>query len=288
MQVEGLSEEAVRRRWAHFRLPPFPQIAIRLLQLANNDNIPIRQIGDLISSEPAFSSEVLTIANSVLYAPRFPITSVQQAVAVLGTNTLKGLCVTVGVRSYLGESLSRPALRAVWRHNLACALVAKQLIMTGSMEQDKAFTAGVMHDIGRLALAVMQPPEYAGLLGTHNGSACSILPSEREMFGLDHCEVGRRLIGDWKLPADFEAIVADHHSPRKTEHPWRLAELIKVSCRIADTVGFAAFPGCEITPYADLLEELPVQERGLLDADAEKLASEVRSKINPIETQIRP
>lgn len=155
--------------WAHIRLPPFPQIAIRVLQLAKNDDVPMRQLSDLISSEPAFSSEVLTIANSLLYAPRFPVTCILQAIAVLGTKNLKGLCLTVGVRAYLGESLSHPSLRAIWRHNLACALVAEQLALAGLMDKETAYTAGVMHDIGRLALAVIRPKEYATLLETHRG-----------------------------------------------------------------------------------------------------------------------
>jgi HD-like signal output (HDOD) protein len=144
--------------WAHLHLPPFPQIAIRVLQSANNENVPMRQLSDLISSDPAFSSEVLTIANSVLYAPCFPVTSILQAIAVLGTNNLKGLCLTVGVRAYLGKSLTHPSLRAIWRHNLACGLVAEHqhLAASGLMDKDAAYTAGVMHDIGRLPLVVIR------------------------------------------------------------------------------------------------------------------------------------
>ena len=74
--------------WTHLRLPPFPQVAVRILQLANNENVQLRQLCDLISSDPAFASEVLTVANSLLYAPRYPATSILQAIAVLGANTL--------------------------------------------------------------------------------------------------------------------------------------------------------------------------------------------------------
>jgi len=70
----------------HLRIPPFPQIAIRLLQLTDNEDVSMSRVSALISSEPAFSTEVLTIANSALYGVRSPVTSVLQAVAVLGTN----------------------------------------------------------------------------------------------------------------------------------------------------------------------------------------------------------
>jgi putative nucleotidyltransferase with HDIG domain len=270
--------------WAHLRLPPFPQVAVRVLQLVNNENVSLHQLSDLISSDPAFASEVLTIANSALYSPRFPASSILQAIAALGANNLQGLCLTVGVRAYLGKSLGHPAMQAIWRHNLACALIAEQLAASGSLDKDVAYTSGVMHDIGRLALTSVRPKEYALLLSKHHGSPASILQGERELFGWDHCETGRQLIEDWKLPTDFEAIVAEHHSPRPIDGAWDMDELINLSCRMADAAGFAAFPGCEVTPYADLLRELPDRERSLFFADLESLAFEVNNKIHALES----
>jgi putative nucleotidyltransferase with HDIG domain len=276
--------EAIQPPWAHLRLAPFPQVAIRVLQLTNNENVQLHQLSDLISSDAAFASEVLTIANSLVYAPRFPACTILQAIAVLGANHLQGLCLTVGVRSYLGKSLNHPLIRNVWRHNLACALIAQQLAEAGFMDKDTAYTCGVLHDIGRLALAVLRPNEYSALLATHEGSAISILPLETELFGWDHCQAGKHLITDWKLPSDFEAIVADHHDARHAEGTWSMAELIKISCRLADTAGFAAFPGCATTPFPELREELPLRERGAFHADLETLTAEVTSKIHALES----
>jgi HD-like signal output (HDOD) protein len=251
--------------------------------MANNPDGSMRQLSDLISTDPAFSSEVLTIVNSPLYAIRSPINSVLQAIAVLGTNSLKGVCLTVGVRAYLGKSLQQESLRAIWRHSLACGLVAQELAVAGSTSKDAAYTAGVMHDIGRLALAVIRPKEYSALIMTHSGSPSSMLKRERDLFGFDHCEAGKHLIADWKLPAEFQAIVSDHHSARQKDGPWRLPDLIKLSCRMADTVGFSTFPGCEVTPYADLLAEMPEREQGTFRVAVESLAFDVSSKINSLE-----
>jgi putative nucleotidyltransferase with HDIG domain len=283
MPIKEQSEQASRLPWAHLRIPPFPQVAIRLLQLTNNEDVSMSQVSALISSEPAFSSEVLTIANSALYSGRFPVTSVLQAVAVLGTKNLRGLCLTVGVRAYLGDSRNNPSSRAMWRHCLACALLAQQLARAGSIPSAEAYTAGILHDIGRLALAVISTKEYASLLDTHSGSAGSILQEERALFGFDHCEVGRHLIRDWKLPSNFASIVSDHHSVRTKSDPWHLADVINMSCRMADSIGFAVFQGCEHTPFPDLLEELPDRERKTFCADLEVHAFEVSSKINGIE-----
>jgi putative nucleotidyltransferase with HDIG domain len=283
VEIRGQIDEAARIPWAHLRIPPFPQIAIRVLQLTNNEDVSMRDLGDLISSDPSFSSEVLAIANSALYANRSPVTSILQAIAVLGTNRLKGVCLTVGVRAYLGKSLQHESFRAMWRHSLACALIAEQVARGASMNENNAYTAGVLHDIGRLALLIIRPETYGTLLMTHSGSSSSVLLCERDLFGFDHCEAGRNLIVDWKLPADFEAIVSDHHSPREKENVWDLPALINLSCRMADTIGFAVFPQCEITPYADLLAELPQREAKGFHTDREIPAVEVSTKINALE-----
>lgn len=270
--------------WAHLRLPPFPQVAIRVMQLAADENVQLHQICDLISADPAFSSEVLTIANSLLYAPRFPATSVMQAVSVLGATHLQGICITVGVRSYLGKTMRLPALRNLWRHNLAAAIVARGLASHGIIDRDVAFTAGILHDIGRFALCVIQPQEYALLLERHRGTPDSILQGERDIFGWDHCETGAQLIGDWNLPTEFESVISRHHNAPRNDGFWDLAELVKVSCKLADAAGFPAFAGSSVTPYMDLLDELPARERRLFHPVVESLASELETAIHAVET----
>lgn len=145
--------------WAHLCLPPFPQVAVQVLNLAGQENVQLKQLDQLISSDAALAAEVLTVANSLLYAPRYPVTSILQAIAVLGVNALRGLCITVGVRSYLGKALHYPAMLALWRHNLACTLIARRLAFGGIIDQDVAYTAAILHGIGRFALAVIQPQE---------------------------------------------------------------------------------------------------------------------------------
>ena len=93
---------------------------------------------------------------------------------------------------------------------------------------------------------------------------------------------GQQLIADWKMPPEFESIVSEHHAPRQKDGPWGMADLINVSCRMADTVGCAAFPGCEVTPYSDLLDELPERERRLFPPEVETLACDVSNRIQAI------
>jgi putative nucleotidyltransferase with HDIG domain len=253
------------------------------MQMAANENVEFRRLSELVASDQVFATEILSLANSFIYAPRYPIKTILQAIEVLGIQNLQGLCLTVGVRSYLGKYLRHPTMRTLWRHNVATAMIAEQIASAGSMERDVAYTSGVLHDIGRLALAVVRPNEYIDLLGRHVGNSASILEREQALFGLDHCQVGARLVDEWNLPKDFVPIMADHHMPPKQDGRWGMTELLNLSCRMADAVGYGAFPACQATPFAELLEELPPRERNLFHADVETLAFEVSKKIGAVE-----
>ena len=275
---------AVMPPWAYLRLPPFPRIAIRVLQLINDENVQLRQLGELISSDPAFASEVLVIANSAIYAPRYPACTMLQALAVLGADHLQGMCLTVAVRSYLGKSVNHPMIRNLWRHNLACGMVAEQLAAAGFMDEDTAHTAGLLHDMGRLAFAVLRPSAYAEVLQSHRGSGSTILRLEEELFGVDHCQAGRYIVTDWQLPSSFEGVVGAHHEPRREDGAWSMEELFKVSCRMADAAGFPAFPGCEVASFDDLRGELPEREQQRFQPSLNALTNEVASRIAAVES----
>lgn len=284
VQAHGKYEGLDRLPWAQLRLPPFPLVAIRVLQLANDENVQLHQLSELISSDSAFASEVLMVANSVLYSPRYPSSSILQAIAVLGENTLQGMCITVGVRAYMGKSMSDPAMQTLWRHNLACALLSERMAAAGFLDKDTAYTAGILHDIGRVALAVIEPKEYGRLLDEHKGTPESILVREEELLGWDHCETGRRLIHEWKLPEGFEAVVSEHHQGRSGGAAWGMSELVKVSCRMADVLGFPAFKGCDREEFEALLKELPERERKGFCQIYETLAAEIAEGVHAIES----
>lgn len=283
MQIEARKGGA-SLPWAHLRLPPFPQVAIRLLQLANDENVQLHHLSDLISSNPAFAAEVLTIANSLLYAPRIPVSSILQGIAVMGANELKEMCLTVGVRAFLGKSLSLPAMRDLWRHNLACALIAEQLASAGFLDKGIAYTSGVLHDIGRFALAVVRPKAYAACWRPIPAPQAAFLSASGSCWDGIIVTQGPASLSTGSSLRISKRLSRKHHSPRQINGAWGMSELIKVSCRMADTAGFRAFPGCEVTLYSNLLDELPPRERRLFDTDVESLVSTVAGKIQAAES----
>ena len=223
--------------------------------------------------------------NSPLYTFYTPITSILQGITVLGIDRLKGIATTVGVRTYLSSSIENPALHPVWRHSLACAFLAEMYVGQNSANKGAAYTAGIMHDIGRVVLAIMQPEEYAKFLESGQKNQQMALIEEKELFGLDHCEVGLQLIIGWELPGDFVEVVSRHHTASGGVWESKILDAVSFSCRVADAIGFAVAPSLPFS-YQELLDDLPKQKADLFPAQPEELALQISRKISAIESGV--
>lgn len=265
-------------------LPPFPAVAIRALQLVSKTETRLSELHDLICADPAFATEILKLANSPLYGIRTAITSTVQATMLLGFERVKGVALTIAMRSYIGNALHVPALRASWRHSLATAMVAEEVVkvLSRDIDKDTAYTNGLIHDIGRLGLAVMHSDIYGSLLQTIHNSSAALLQSERDLFGVDHCEAGRIMVSYWTLPDEFLDITSRHHEPR-TSGTFDPLTVVNFCCRMADTLGFDFAPCADCPTYEDLLKELPEQARRQLGARPGELTKTIEHKIACIE-----
>jgi HD-like signal output (HDOD) protein len=235
-------------------IPPFPQVAVKALQVISRENEQLRSLSELIATDAAISGEVLRIVNSALFGARIEVTGILQAIHMLGLERIKAIVLTIAMKSYLGAHLEDAALRACWRHGLACALVAQRIARSNLMEADMAYTAGLLHDVGRLALIATYPVEYAALLTDLKQHPGNAMEREKDMFGMDHCAAGLEVIARWNLPAMFAAVVSLHHTSPAPESP--LLSAIRLACRTADAIGFNAVPVDVPVSYDELLEEM--------------------------------
>ena len=277
-----MNQPAMSQPWTLLRLPPFPPLALQVMRMVSRDDVSMKELSELIRADQVFASEILMIANSPLYQSRREIDSILQATTLLGLERMKGLTVTVGVRAYLGDWFNMPSLRACWRHSMACALIAEKLAAAAHMDRDTCYTAGWVHDIGRLGLAALHPKPYAGFLQATEKAPCDILTRERELFSCDHCEAGRKLVEAWKLPARLTEVVSRHHEPRG----WReddILSIVHLSCRMADSLGFAAAHNLISPAYAELLAEIPATGRDQFQLKTEEMTLRLAAQINAIE-----
>ena len=260
------------------RIPAFPPIVLRLLDVLARDDVEIRELVSLISSDPAFSAQILRVANSPLFGFRSQIDSLQAALVVLGLRRVRALTMTVATANHMKAALQVEELSRCWRHMLACALLTEELARACSTFEERAYTAGLLHDVGRLGLLLAYPTEYAELLRNADRNALELLDCEKESLGMDHCEAGRMLAEHWNLPPDFQIIAARHHDPQDNS-ALDLLTLVHLGCRLADTLGFWVIKPLQPSTPEDIQAVLPPALKGRVHIDGDRWRETVERRI---------
>ena len=145
--------------WALRLLPPFPAIAHRILALASSEDVCAHELGGLIKLDPSFSAEILRFANSALFSVRRQVTSLTQAVALLGMDRVRSMATFVALNSMVCRSVRAPALRKVWVHSVVTAIIAEVVAIKCRQDSEFAYTAGLLHNLGILGLMSAYPDE---------------------------------------------------------------------------------------------------------------------------------
>jgi len=267
--------------WQPEKIPPFPAVALKALKLIAGTDSSLIELCNLIRVDAGFSSEILRIANSPLIAFPKTITNILQASMLLGFQRLRKIVLTVGLHEYLHGNFT-PVLQSCWRHSLATALIAERAATWCGLDKEFAHTAGVLHDIGRIALAVSMPKLYDKVVEKGAELPLEVLQIERELCGLDHCEAGRTLVTNWGLPEAFLSTTACHHNSSAAMHG--SASLLPPSCLLADMLGFSVTKYRSSRSYADALAGFSQAMRGRFPADAKQLHSEIANEIKLLET----
>lgn len=262
------------------RLPPFPAVTTKLLRLLSNEDVHVGQIVDLIRADPALASELMRIVNSAIYGFPSRISSIQNAVTLLGLRTVRSFALTVSMKGFLHTALRLDLLRRIWRHCVACGILCEEMSRACSASQggdDRAYTAGLLHNVGRLGLFVAHPHQYEELLS--KPSETDILERERQAFGIDHCEAGAWLAHSWGLPQDLEAVIAGHHEP-PSQIVFELADLVRVAVLLTDALGFDVTPPAHPKTLSDIRSMLPSGAQYRFDPEPEALTARLTDQLN--------
>jgi len=223
--------------WAIQSLPPFPAVALQLMSVLDDEDVPMKKVVDLLRVDPALSAEILRVSNSAYYGLSRQIDSVSHAVVVLGTQTVKRLAMTAALGKFAKKFMHNEGLRTCWDHSIACAMIAEKIAELVPAARDRCYTAGLLHDVGRLALLACHPNEYGGMLAVARENDFDELECERQLFDADHCNTGAYLAHQWQLPEDIAAAIAYHHDPSPVD-----GSTLAVTCAAslaADHLGYA-------------------------------------------------
>lgn len=201
-----------RRPWIFRDLPVFPAVALELIDILEDSAVSIQPVIDLLKRDPALCAEMLRVANSARFQRRRPVTDLHRAVAVLGNANTRRIALQAALRGLFAGSMHVEELHLCWEHCIRTADVAEALAPFIDYAPERAYTAGLLHDIGRLALLALYPHEYARLLQVAADKGLPLLDCEASLFDIDHCKAGAWLAERWRLPADFAEIAARHHA----------------------------------------------------------------------------
>ena len=218
-------------------LPTPNAVAMQLLVSLADEDLSIEQLTRQISLDQGIVAKVLRLANSPFYGLPRRVTLISEAVAIIGWRSVRNLALAAGLaRSFDLSRCPGFDLEAYWRHALACALCAEALARAKGQDGGLAFGCGLLHDLGRVALASLVPDDYARALRWQAESGARLFEAEHACLGLDHGAVGGALARQWLLaPALVDSVALHHQPPEDGSAP--LADLVHVADCVAHGLG---------------------------------------------------
>jgi len=190
-------------------LPTVPGVLKRLSLVLEKPRITIVEISAFISSDPALTTKILKMVNSAIYGFPGRIASVSHATMLLGLNVIKGLLLGVSV-----FELMQKTMNGLYEHSLGCAIASRIIASKkGLKEPEEVSVAGLLHDIGKVILALEYPAEYQAAINEAQAKSISIYDAENIQFNATHANVGSWLAEKWRFPRSLIEVIEFHHRP---------------------------------------------------------------------------
>jgi putative nucleotidyltransferase with HDIG domain len=195
-------------------LPSLPVVVMELLGSIEQDDVDISVLAKKVAYDQALTAKTLRFANSSAFGLQVKVTTIQQAITFLGFQKTRNLITAAAVTGCFPSGRC-PGFddKAFWRHSIATALCARALARRMRFNQDIAFTAGLMHDIGRLVLVTAHPEAYRDVLAWRAAHGAEWQDAERAVLGVDHVDAGVALAGHWNFSDTMRQAIAFHHAP---------------------------------------------------------------------------
>lgn len=261
-------------------LPPTPTLMIQLIELFRQSDADVEQIVILLQHDPALSLEVIRRCNNARYSGESPVKDMHEAVFRLGFNEIYKIVVSLcGMKTFTAKEVPGFPAEMLRRHSSIVAIAAGALALDLGLSEGIAFTAGLLHDIGKLILALGEGENYVGLMSRCRQTGSSLSATEKASFGFNHKEVGSRLLRRWGAPEEVSlpALAPSEVNPEDESH--RFIVITKLSSLLAHYIEQEKVPG----PFSELAEAIPLIEALHLD-QKQVLAWErqVRSKVKEL------
>ena len=222
-------------------LPLRPRLYQELVKLLQDPEVSFESLARLIKTDVSVSSKVLRMVNSAFIGLAQQINSVRDAVAYLGTTMIKNLVLTAELfRTPKNPQSTRLDMEWEQSHALRVGAIAELLLSDTKESSEEAFTAGLLHDVGKIVMAVSMPEEFGRTLDLTDKEGLSYCEIEQDLYGASHAEIGAYFLGVWGLPYSIVEAVAFHHKPVLAAQPdLELSDVVSISNRLAHEIEVA-------------------------------------------------
>lgn len=204
-------------------LPLVPSVAIKLLKLTNDDRTKVGDLSKVIETEPILAAKVLRNVNSAAYYLPNKITSIKRAVNILGFSSVRRTALDLLFYNKLIKHRAKQKFNALffWQHCLFVASLSRAIAHAlQHPDPDLVYTAGLLHDIGKVVLETYGRLSYSDFMAAIENSTSSLIEEEQHFFGISHSEIGHLFCLEWQLPLAITAVVAAHHCPPIEASPY--------------------------------------------------------------------
>jgi len=208
---------------------PIPQVALKIIRMINEPGHGLREIAETLRTDQVLSAKVLRLCNSAFIGFRKKVDCIDQALMMLGEKQILRLAVSISLESFFsgsgrGYSLCKGGL---YYHALGAATIAELLAnFTGKTSPGVAYTAGLLHDIGKVVLDQYMAPVFPHFYRRTQLEAVALIDVEHEMFGIDHAQAGKKLAERWSLPENLIDAISHHHKPEAGKKGYALTHLV--------------------------------------------------------------
>ena len=229
----------LKRLEALDNMPTLPVTLVPLLRYLEQplDSLDMQQVVDLIAQDKSLSAQCLHMANSPLFGQWKEVESVRAAVLALGLQRMRDIAVSCSVLSLMPKDKTLLDPIVFWEHSLGCALVCRQFAQKIKFPNpDKAYLAGLLHDIGIVAHLWILASDFADTIGMARTQHIPLHEAEMSVLGQTHCTTGKILAERWHLPADVAMVVACHHDVASSTTHRDLVAVVALSdllCRMS-------------------------------------------------------
>jgi len=194
-------------------MPMLPKVVQEVTQLLNAEDVDVKTLSDKINHDQVLSARVLRMSNSAYFGCSRTVSTIEDAVALIGLSKLKTLVVASGVTSAF-KSVPGLDLKRFWQHSLITASVARELAKERGLDADTAYIAGLMHTVGQLPIHMVFPKAGEEVEASCQGK--SVLERhdvEQAILGLDHNQIGEKLATRWNFPEDISRVIRYYTEP---------------------------------------------------------------------------